>query len=99
MIGSRSFLFVIVLALAAAGSAKAFQESDFAPSTSVQAPAPPVTDDPSLDLAPSDDSDPSALPNLDFGLELLYGSKSTAPAGGGSVDDDSGLKGRLTHTF
>lgn len=99
MIKSRRFSVVLLIALGVGGSAHAFQESAPAPQPNLQLPAEPSETD--LGLAPSDDGQTggSLVPNLDFGLELLYGNKSSAPADGGTADDDSTFKGRLKHTF
>lgn len=99
MIGSRSIVGVMVLLLTVA-SASAFQET--APVTPASGSA-SEADESGLGLA--DDDSVSAdsgtitggVPNLNFGLELLYGGKSSTDAT--PSEDDVGLKGRLKHTF
>ncbi len=110
MIGSKGLAFWVAFVLAAAGSAQAFQETvpaEVGPPSAPQVADPAQTADTGLGL--DDDSEPgdsavdnagsSIAPNLDFGLELLYGGKSSAPVDAGPADDDTGLKGRLKHTF
>ncbi len=99
MIGSRSIVGLFALLLMAV-SAHAFQET--APGqTRLPASASSVAGDESgLGLAEEDGSPApgsiaSSAPNLNFGLELLYGGKTSPSA---SPDDDPvGL--RLRHTF
>jgi len=96
MIGSRSIVGILALLLTIV-SAHAFQET--APGQSV-VPSPVSGDESGLGLA-EDDGSPvpgtvaSTAPNLNFGLELLYGGKAAPSV---SPDDDPvGL--RLRHTF
>lgn len=100
MIGSRSIVGVLALLLTVV-SANAFQET--AP---VQPPASgsaSETDESGLGLADDDSAAAGGgaiaggVPNLNFGLELLYGGKSSPDAM--PNEDDVGLKGRLKHTF
>jgi hypothetical protein len=105
MLWSRS-LFCVVLLLLTMVSAQAFQET--VPGQELAGPgSTPPGDESVLGLGPEDAPDATAkgaeglgvggLPNLDFGLELLYGGTSQAPAGSPPADDDVGL--RLKHTF
>lgn len=110
MIGSKGLVFWVAFVLAVAGSAQAFQETvpaEVAPPSVPQVVAPAQTNDTGLGLDEDSESSranggtsgSSLVPNLDFGLELLYGGKSSAPVDAGPSDDDTGLKGRLKHTF
>ncbi len=104
MIGSKALAFWVAFVLAAAGSAQAFQETvpaEVGPPAVPRLEAPAQAGDTGLGL--DDDSEPGDSgigdANLDFGLELLYGGKSSAPADTGPAGDDTGIKGRLKHTF
>lgn len=110
MIGSKGLAFWVAFVLAAVGSAQAFQETvppEVARPAIPRVEAPAQTSDTGLGLdedsesssANGDTAGPSLVPNLDFGLELLYGGKSSAPVDAGPADDDTGLKGRLKHIF
>ena len=109
MIVSKGMGVVVLFLLVVAGSAQAFQETAPGQTPAVPPPAtaPSAAGDSGLGLA--DDEAPgvnmpeglagsSIAPDLDFGLELLYGGRS-APVETGSAEDDAGIKGRLKHTF
>jgi hypothetical protein len=100
MLWSRGLTFIAALALMTA-SAKGFQET--MPSAVAPAPAGDVDESP-LGLAPEEDGKGGAgtsigPSSLDFGLELLYGSRPAAPATGSPDEGDVGLSGRLKHSF
>ena len=99
MIGSRSIVGILAFLLTVV-SAHAFQETSLGQSARPASASSASGDESGLGLA-EDDGSPapgsvaSSVPNLNFGLELLYGGKSSPSVM--TNDDPVGL--RLRHTF
>jgi hypothetical protein len=103
MSGSRTIVGVLVLLLTVV-SADAFQETAPVSSEPTTSGTSSTGNESAIGLAEEEEAGdgsigPSSVgvPNLNFGLELLYGGKTSPDTT--TNDDDVGLKGRLKHTF